>query len=137
MGNRLWRRDGDVFDAGDVFGDIQVGRAFAVRYVLDGAPRSRVEITFGVVGQLEDRGVYLRRGTPYSPTSKLELQLLDTAGGDVVESRESEGPGFLFDYGTVAEAFRSVHETIAADYGPDSTFAIMEMFDGEELPNES
>lgn len=137
MGNRLWRLDGDVFDAGDVFGDIQVGRALAVRYVLDDAPRARVEITFGVVGQLEDRGVHFRRDTRYAPTSKLELQLLDTAGGDVVESRESEGPGFLFDYVSVAEAFRAVHETIEADYGPDSTFTITEMFDGKELPNES
>lgn len=137
MGNRLWRRDGGVHDAGDVFGDVQVGRAFAVRYVLDGAPRARIEITFGVVGQLDDKDVYFRSDTRYAPTSRLELQLLDTAGEDVVESHESDGHAWLHDYATVAEAFRTVHETIAADYGPESTFTITEMFDGKELPNES
>lgn len=137
MGNRLWRRDGDVHDAGDVFGDVQVGRAFAVRYVLDDAPRVRIEITFGVVGQLDDKGVSLRADTRYGPHSTLSLQLLDKEGGDVVESHETVGHAWLHDYATEAEAFRTVHETIAADYGPESTYTITEMFDGKELPNES
>lgn len=133
MGKRMWRAQGErPVNAGDVFGDFQVGNALVVTYKLDEAPRARVSVYFGVVGTPDKCGVGLDPKGRYAPISKMSLELLDgTSDANVVDEVETDGHAFLLDY----EQHKPAHMDAvrAAQEWQSSVWTINELFNGKEV----
>lgn len=136
MHDRKWRPVGEPVNAGDVFGDNQVGMAFVVTYLLDAedpkphtphASGTRVSAYFGV-----ERVPQPDHSNRYSPVSRITLEILDE-DGDMVDGVDFDnGDVFPFDYVTLTQARQDVHKVM--QQWQRTTWAMNDFFDGKELP---
>lgn len=126
-----WRTRSGVFDAGDHFGDEQVGRAYGLTYHLDHNPHARVTVYFGVVAQLNNDGVGFRPDTRYGPTSEVVMERLNYQGDVVDEVHESNDDSFPFDYQLSTDAHEDVQVVVQRWEG--TVWDLNDFWDGVDL----
>lgn len=142
MTDRKWRpTSAGVQNAGDYFGDFQVGDAYVVTYHLDGAfreymgekvPMVRVSVYFGVVGTPDEQGVAVKvRGARYAPTSVVSLERLDVYGEVIEEVTEDNASVFPFDYTTYQVA--DIDRAAVAHRWQSKVWGVADFWDGRVM----
>lgn len=147
MSDRKWRPVGAYpQQAGNHFGDFQVGEAYVVTYHLDGAeqehqgemvPTVRVSAYFGVVRVPQSGEGWPGGQAParYSPASNISLERLDHTGEDVIdEEAYDNGEVFALDYSEPGIAMMDA-EGVANEWQAVE-WDVSDFWNGKELPRD-